>query len=240
MTPHFLKRFQTVSYTHLYAYEMPPHLRGNHAGCAASHERVKHTAAFGTTGEKTGLNQLWRVGGIVTTLEGNSVDLPDIALIAERIDVTVLDLTMLTGEVNGLRLGLTGNGLAVFVAALHAALEAFRRCGGNRLGDCLVVKEILLGLGEQKDMLVAAGASVFDAFRHGVVLHPDDVVAQIPAGIAEGKSQHPRDADHVLRLATLNLVVESHSLTVSAVGVLRVNEIALGSNKWYTSGKYVI
>ena len=29
------------------------------------------------------------------------------------------------------------------------------------------------------------------------------------------------------RLAALNLVVESHSLTVSAVGVLRVNEIAL-------------
>ena len=76
-------------------------------------------------------------------------------------------------------------------------------------------------------MLIAAGASVFDALRHGVILHPDDVVAQIPTGIAEGKSQHPRDADHVLWLAALNLVVESHSLTISAVGVLRVNEIAL-------------
>ena len=76
-------------------------------------------------------------------------------------------------------------------------------------------------------MLIAAGAAVFDALRHGVVLHPDDVVAQIPAGIAEGKSQHPRNADHVLRLAALNLVVESHSLTVSAAGVLRINEITL-------------
>ena len=58
--------------------------------------RDRHNAAFRTTGEKTGLYQLRRVGGIVTTLEGNSVDLPDIALIAERIDVTVLDLAMLT------------------------------------------------------------------------------------------------------------------------------------------------
>ena len=76
-------------------------------------------------------------------------------------------------------------------------------------------------------MLIAAGAAVFDALRHGVILHPDDVVAQIPAGIAEGKSKHPRNTDHVLRLAALNLVVESHSLTVSAVGVLRVNKITL-------------
>ena len=76
-------------------------------------------------------------------------------------------------------------------------------------------------------MLIAASASVFDAFRHGVILHPDDVVAQIPSGIAESKSQHPRNADHVFRLAALNLVVESHSLTVSAVGVLRVNKFAL-------------
>ena len=78
---------------------MPPHLRGNHAGCAASHKGVKHNTAFGTTGKQTGLNQFRRVGGVVTALEGNGVDLPDIALIAERIDVTVLDLTMLTGEV---------------------------------------------------------------------------------------------------------------------------------------------
>ena len=93
----------------------------------------------------------------MTALEGDGVDLPDVALVAERIDVCVLDLAMLTGAVDGLRLRLTGNGLAVFVAALHAALEAFCRCGGNRLGDCLVVEEILLGLGEQENMLIAAG-----------------------------------------------------------------------------------
>ena len=79
---------------------MTPHLRGNHAGCSASHEWVKHNTAFGTTGKQTGLNQLWRVGGIVTALEGDGVDLPDIALVAERIDVTVLDLTMLAGAVD--------------------------------------------------------------------------------------------------------------------------------------------
>ena len=163
----------------------------------------------------------------MTALERDGIDLPNIALVAERIDVCVLDLAMLTGAVDGLRLRLTGNGLAVLVAALHAALEAFCRCGGNRLGDRLVVEEILFRLGEQENMLVAAGASVFHALRHGVILHPDDVVAQIPAGIAESKSQHPRDADHILRLAALNLVVESHRLTISAIGVLRVNEIAL-------------
>ena len=75
---------------------MTPHLRGNHAGCSASHEWVNHNAAFGTTGEKTGLNQLRRVGSVVTALEGDGVDLPDIAFVAERIDVCVLDLAMLT------------------------------------------------------------------------------------------------------------------------------------------------
>ena len=92
----------------------------------------------------------------MTALEGDGVDLPDIALVAERIDVCVLDLAMLTRAVDGLRLRLTGNGLAVFVAALHAALEAFCRCRGNRLGDRLVVKEILLGLGKQEDVFVAS------------------------------------------------------------------------------------
>ena len=45
----------------------------------------------------------------MTALEGDGVDLPDIALIAERIYVCVLDLAMLTGAVDGLRLRLTGN-----------------------------------------------------------------------------------------------------------------------------------
>ena len=76
-------------------------------------------------------------------------------------------------------------------------------------------------------MLIAPGAAVFDAFRHGVFLHPDDVVSQIPAGVTEGKCQHPRDADHVLRLAALNLIVESHSLTVPAVGIFRVHKVTL-------------
>ena len=93
----------------------------------------------------------------MTALEGDSVDLPNVALIAERIDVTVFDCSVFTRAVDRLRLRLTGNGLAVFIAALHAALEAFCRCRGNRLGDRFVVKEILLGLGEQENMLIATG-----------------------------------------------------------------------------------
>lgn len=76
-------------------------------------------------------------------------------------------------------------------------------------------------------MLVATSAAVFDTLRHGIFLHPDDVVSQIPSGIAEGKRQHPRNADHVLRLAALNFVVESHSLTVSPFGILSINEVSL-------------
>ena len=113
-------------------------------------------------------------------------------------------------------------------AASDAAAKEFEWTRNLAVQQGMQMPKVLLGLGKQKDMLIAAGAAVFHALRHGVILHPDDVVAQIPAGIAEGKSQHPRNADHVLRLAALNLVVESHSLTVSAVGVLRINEIARG------------
>ena len=112
-------------------------------------------------------------------------------------------------------------------AASDAAAKEFEWTRNLAVQQGMQMPKVLLGLGKQKDMLIAAGAAVFHALRHGVILHPDDVVAQIPAGIAEGKSQHPRNADHVLRLAALNLVVESHSLTVSAVGVLRVNKITL-------------
>ena len=112
-------------------------------------------------------------------------------------------------------------------AASDAAAKEFEWTRNLAVQQGMQMPKVLLGLGKQKDMLIAAGAAVFHALRHGVILHPDDVVAQIPAGIAEGKSQHPRNADHILRLAALNLVVESHSLTVSAVGVLRVNEISL-------------
>ena len=37
----------------------------------------------------------------MTALEGDGVDLPDIALVAELIDVTILDLAMLTWTIDG-------------------------------------------------------------------------------------------------------------------------------------------
>ena len=124
-------------------------------------------------------------------------------------------------------MSLTGNCFPELVAALHAALESFSSSRCNRLRDCLVVKMIFPRLREQKDMLITTGTAIFHAFRHWVFLHPDDVVSQIPAGVTEGKCQHPRNANHVFGLAALNLVVESYRLTVSAVGVLRVNIAAL-------------
>lgn len=38
---------------------------------------------------------------------------------------------------------------------------------------------------------------------------------------------NPRNTDHILGLAALNLVVESHSLTVSALGIFCVHIAAL-------------
>ena len=76
-------------------------------------------------------------------------------------------------------------------------------------------------------MLIAAGAAILAALRHGIFLHPDDVVSQIPTAVPEGKGQHPRNADHILRLAAGGLVVEGHRLTVPALGILGVNEITL-------------
>ena len=163
----------------------------------------------------------------MTALERNCVDDPDIALIAERIDHVIGDAAMLTDTVNCLLLCLTGDCLAELIAAIQPALESFCRSGSNRLGDRLVVKVVFTGLGEKEDMLVTTSATVFDTLRHGIFLHPDDVVSQIPSGIAEGKRQHPRNTDHVLRLAALNFVVESHSLTVSPFGILGVNEVSL-------------
>ena len=163
----------------------------------------------------------------MTALERDCVDDPDIALIAERIDHVIGDAAMLTDTGNCLLLCLTGDRLAELIAAIQSALESFCRSGSNRLGDCLVVKVVFTGLGEKEDMLVTTSATVFDTLRHGVFFHPDDVVSQIPSGIAEGKRQHPWNTDHVLRLAALNLVVESHCLTVSPFGILGVNKVSL-------------
>ena len=76
-------------------------------------------------------------------------------------------------------------------------------------------------------MLIAAGAAVFTALGHRIFLHPDDVVAEIPAVITQGKRQHPRDADEVLWLTALDLVIERNRLTGSALGIFHIQVIAL-------------
>lgn len=82
----------------------------------------------------------------MTALEGDCIDRPDIALIAERIDHVIGDAAMLTDTVNCLLLRLTGDCLTELIAAVQTALESFCRCGSNRLGDRLVVKVVLSGL----------------------------------------------------------------------------------------------
>lgn len=128
--------------------------------------------------------------------------------------------------IDGLSLLLSGNCGSIFIAA-HTALETL--CGGlrNRLCNGKMIKVIPSGLGEEEDMLIAPCAAVFYAFRHGVFLHPDDVVAKIPAGVPQGEGQQPRDTDHIFGLAALNLVVEGYGLSVSSVGIFRIDKVTL-------------
>ena len=143
--------------------------------------------------------------------EGNRVDYPYIPFIAKRVDVPVGDCPMTAGLIDGLSLLLSRNCGSIFIAA-HTALETL--CGGlcNRLCNGKMVKVIPSGLGEEEDVLIASCTAVLYAFRHGVFLHPDDVVAKIPAGVPQGEGQHPRYTDHIFGLAALNLVVEGLSL----------------------------
>ena len=76
-------------------------------------------------------------------------------------------------------------------------------------------------------MLIAAGRTVFAAFRHGIALAPNDVAAEIPAVCAKRKGKQPRDTDHILGLTALYRAVQRHGLTGPAVGILRVQRIAL-------------
>lgn len=158
----------------------------------------------------------------MSAFEGNRVDYPYIPFIAKRVDVTVGDCPMTAGLIDGLSLLLSGNCGSIFIAA-HTALETL--CGGlcNRLCNGEMVKVIPSGLGEEEDMLIAPCAAVFYAFRHGVFLHPYDVVAKIPAVVTQGEGQHPRDTDHIFGLAALNFAVEGYGLSVSSVGIFRID-----------------
>lgn len=82
----------------------------------------------------------------MTAPKGDSVDRPDISLVAERIDHVIGDAAMLADTVDCLLLCLTGDYLAKLVAAVQTTLEAFCCCWSNRLGDRFVVKVVFTGL----------------------------------------------------------------------------------------------
>ena len=79
----------------------------------------------------------------MTAFEGDGVDNPNIPLVTQRIDHLIGDSTVFPAQVDGLLLCLSGDWLPVFVASLDPALEPAYRSGSNRLGNGLVVKEIL-------------------------------------------------------------------------------------------------
>ena len=111
--------------------------------CTAPEEGVKHYAAFGTSGEQTGLHQLRRICRIVTALEWDSVDDPHIPLIPKRRDHLIGNGPVRTGPVHRLLLVLAGDSLTEFVPAADPTLHP--RHGGlsHRFSDCQMVKEIL-------------------------------------------------------------------------------------------------
>ena len=76
-------------------------------------------------------------------------------------------------------------------------------------------------------MLITPCAAIFDAFGHGVFLHPNDVISQIPAFVSEGKCQHPRDTDHIFGFTAFNTTIERNRLSVASVGILRIRVITL-------------
>ena len=77
--------------------------------CAASHEGIKDNAVFRASGKQTGFNQFRRVCGIVTAFEGDSVDNPDIPLVAQRVYHVIGDLAMFPAKIDGLLLYLSGD-----------------------------------------------------------------------------------------------------------------------------------
>ena len=58
-----------------------------------------------------------------------------------------------------------------------AGLDPNRDPKAEMTGGERIVKEILIRLGGEENMLIAAVAEVFDALRYGIILHPDDVIA---------------------------------------------------------------
>ena len=69
---------------------------------------------------------------------------------------------------------------------------------------------------------MAAGAAVFGAFRHGVSLCPDNVIAQIPALAAQRKCQHPRYADQILWFTVPYRPGERNALSVASLRIFGI------------------
>jgi hypothetical protein len=65
-----------------------------------------------------------------------------------------------------------------------------------------VIVQVLLALGEEKNIFVGSRRSVFDAFGLAIRLVPDNVRSQVPSGLLKSEGESPRNADEVLRLET--------------------------------------
>ena len=204
---------------------MPAELLCHRRRSAGAEEGVQHHASGRAACQQTGFRQLWRKSGEMPTPVRHGVDLPYVALVAKLRDlrrripvraVVVDALMLLAGDVGG-----------ILVACAEAPPHP-RGCGlRHRLRNGCGVVVVSAGLGQQENMLIAAGGAVCDALRHGVRLLPDDVRAQIPAVCAQRKGKQPRHADHVLCLAAPHLAVEGDRLPRPAVGVLGVEGFAL-------------
>ena len=50
-----------------------------------------------------------------------------------------------------------------------------------RFSDAVQIEIVFLALGQEKNVLMLFGETVFDAFRHAVRLRPDNVIAYKPS-----------------------------------------------------------
>ena len=156
---------------------MPPHLRCNSGGRAGAEKRVQNDTVLRTTGKQARFHQLGRKCCKMTALVGKRIDLPHIALIPNSWHCAIFVITAAARLIESLHLILSGDFFDVFTANASALVA---RDGGrsHRLCDCQGVIVIAARFCQQENVFIAAARTVFAALRHGIFLHPDDVISQ--------------------------------------------------------------
>ena len=151
----------------------------------AAHERVEHDTAFRTACEYARANQLFGIYCEVSRQVRQDIDRPHIALIPDVANVVAV-FRFACPRFPSLEAFAFVVVVTVWIDAVRttAPLVVLSFLVGTWFAYLLIVEVVLLRLREQEDVFVCLGAAVFHWLRHGVRLVPDDVLPQIPTGIA--------------------------------------------------------